>query len=140
MKTIIYQIHAIALCLMLGTALSFSQSTNSDWTAESPLVSINEVAVEIASHLSKTGTNIIWEQTQGTNTDSNTFVITNSSGSWDTQTNLGQLDYDLTLDDTIASLTVIGTSEEITINLTIYQPDGSVGSTYDFDIETFTNL
>jgi len=144
MRTLIYKIHAIALCFIMGTALSFSQNTNTDWTVDSYLVTINNTTdVELTSHLIKEGTDITWEQIGYNHSDTTVFNITASSGTWDTQNHLGELSYDLVVESSTitASLIVSGTTDGITITLTI-DVSSTAADTYlfDIDMDTLTNL
>ena len=143
MKNLIYRIHAIALCFLLGTALSFGQSITTDWTAESYLVSINNTDVELTSQLIKTGTNMTWEQIGYNNSDTTVFNITASSGNWDTTTRLGELSYDLVIENTTVTgnLVVSGTSDGITITLAINMSNTATDTyLFEIDMDTLTNL
>jgi hypothetical protein len=135
-----YKLNLLNLCFCLGTILSFSQTQNVEWEAESFLVTINEVDVEITSNIIKQGTTLTWEQIGYNNSDTSSFAITAVSGDWDTQTSLGELNYNLTSGELSANLAVTGTTEGITMLLLISDVNGTLVNSYTFYIETFNNL
>jgi hypothetical protein len=135
-----YKLNLLNLCFCLGTILSFSQTQNLEWEAESFLVTINEVDVEITSNMTKQGGTFTWEQIGYNNTDTSSFAITAVSGDWDTQTSLGELNYNLTSGELSASLAVTGTTEDITMQLIVSDANGTLVSSYTFYIDTFNNL
>jgi hypothetical protein len=135
-----YKLNSLTLCFCLSTILSFSQTQNLEWEAESFLVAMNGVDVEITSNMAKQGGTFTWEQIGYNNTDTSSFAITAVSGDWDTQTSLGELNYNLTLGELSASLAVTGTTEGITMLLIISDVNGTLVNNYTFYIETFNNL
>ncbi|WP_299115117.1 hypothetical protein [uncultured Winogradskyella sp.] len=141
MKTALI-IHKIAivfvLCLFAGTSGVCSQNQNTDWSAESYLVTANTTKVEIHSILSKQGSNFVWQQLGYNTNSSDTYTIVASSGSWDTQNHLGTLSYDLeSIDQQTATLSISGTTETMTMTLSIHQAGGS-DDIYLFEIDTDT--
>ena len=131
----------LILCFFIGTVVSFSQNQNTEWSAESYLVSINGTDVEITSNLTMQGTTFTWEQLGYNTTNTNTFTIASVTGNWNMQDGIGELNYELiTSEDTLASLTVTGTTEGITLSLIVNGTNGATDNSYTFYIETFTNL
>lgn len=139
MKTI-YKIYVLVLCFFIGTAVSLAQNTNLEWTAKSYLVSVNTADVEIESHLSKQSSTFTWEQISNLSSQTRHYTVTSVTGNWDAQQSLGTISYMLTSEDDDASLTVLGTTEEITMQFIIRDENGNPFKTYVFVIDTFTNL
>ena len=136
-----YKFYMLALCFFMGSITVIAQSEHTDWSAESYLVAINETDVEITSNLSKQDATFTWEQVGYNNAiDTTAFAITTVTGNWNTQDNLGTLSYELSSDALSANLTVTGTTEGITLVLTINHPNSSTSDSYAFYIDTFTNL
>lgn len=139
MKTI-YKIYVLVLCFFIGTAVSLAQNTNLEWTAKSYLVSVNTSDVEIESNLSKQSSTFTWEQISNLSSQTRHYTVTSVTGNWDAQQSLGTINYMLTSEDDDASLTVLGTTEEITMQFIIRDENGNPFKTYVFTIDTFTNL
>ena len=137
MKTI-YRTYLTIACFFLGTTVMLSQ--NQDWSAESPLVTVNGTDVEINSVLTKQGSGFTWLQNGYNTTTSNVFTVNAVTGSWDAQDQLGELVYTLTLDNVPASLRVVGTPEDIVMELTVHNNGDPTPDTYTFLIETTNNL
>jgi hypothetical protein len=138
----LYKTHLLSLCFFLGTLITIAQNQNSEWSAESYLVAVNNVDVEIESHLTKQGNTFTWEQIGYNNTDTSTFNITSTTGNWNAQNHTGELNYDLTLSDgTTANLNISGTTEGISM-LLIINVSNTANESYAFyiDMETLTNL
>lgn len=135
-----YKFYHIALCFFLGTMVSISQNQNIEWSAESFLIVANGTEVELTSNLTKQGTTFTWEQVGYNTTDTSTYTITATSGNWNTQDNIGELNYDLTLEELSANLTISGTEEGVIAILHINSADASGHDTYTFYIETLTSL
>lgn len=133
----IYRNLIIAALFLLGTGVSFSQTQNIDWSAQSPYLAINGTSIVTASNLTKQGNVMVWQQV-GTNvTDTDMFTVTSASGNWDSQTHQGVLSYALAHESgNQAEMTITGNSSGVTMTLNI-QSD-----TYVFEIEeeTLTNL
>lgn len=136
----LYKINLLALFFFLGTVASYSQTQNLEWSAESYLVAINMVDVEITSNLTKQNSVFTWEQLGYNTSDTSTFNITAISGNWNAQDNIGALNYELTSDGLSAALTLTGTTEGITLLLSINGANNTTSDSYTFYIETFTNL
>lgn len=138
--TKIYRSYFVILCFFLGTLISIAQTVTIEWSAESYLVALNDVDVEIESHLTKQDTTFTWEQIGYNNSDTNLFTVTSTAGNWDSQNNLGELTYELTTEDSSANLTLTGTTDGITLTLLVHGLNGSPNENYTFYIETLTNL
>lgn len=136
----LYKINLLALFFFLGTVASYSQTQNLEWSAESYLVTINMVDVEITSNLTKQNSVFTWEQLGYNTSDTSTFNIAAISGNWNAQDNIGALNYELTSDGLSAALTLTGTTEGITLLLSINGANNTTSDSYTFYIETFTNL
>ncbi|WP_299117551.1 hypothetical protein [uncultured Winogradskyella sp.] len=136
--TIVYKTAlVVALCLFAESSTLFAQQ-QTDWSAESYLVTANTTKVEIHSILSKQGTDLVWQQLGYNTNTSDSYTIVATSGSWDTQNHLGTLSYDLEgVDQQTASLSISGTTEAMTMTLSIHKADGS-DDIYLFEIDTDT--
>ncbi|MEO1030034.1 MAG: hypothetical protein AAFX55_01455 [Bacteroidota bacterium] len=139
MKTL-YKFRLLALCFFMGTALGIAQDADMDWSAESYIVSIDTQEVAIASNLDKASSTFTWEQISNLSTRTIQYTVTTSSGQWDVQQQTGQLDYTLTSDGDSATLSVLGTSEGITMTFTVLDGNGNAFKTFEFDIDSFSNL
>tara|TARA_R110002051_G_scaffold289798_1_gene352907 strand:- start:309 stop:686 length:378 start_codon:yes stop_codon:yes gene_type:complete len=125
---------------LTGTLVAFSQN-NTHWEAESFIVSINDIDVAITSNLSKQNGIFTWEQISNLSSQSTQYEITSTTGNWDAQLNIGSISYMLTTEDnTNATLTIRGITEELTMHLIIYDASGHLLKDYIFIIENFTNL
>jgi hypothetical protein len=123
----------------MGTVGISAQVENTDWWAENHSVNINGVDVEITSTLTKQGTTFTWFQ-DGYNTDSTTtFTVVTTTGNWDAQNQLGEINYTLLQGEMPATLKLTGTTEAVTFLLTIVRP-GQDDDLYSFEVETLTNL
>ncbi|MEO1032428.1 MAG: hypothetical protein AAFX55_13540 [Bacteroidota bacterium] len=139
MKTL-YKFRLLALCFFMGTAISVAQDANMDWSAESYIVSIDAQEVAIASNLGKASSTFTWEQISNRSTRTIQYTITSGSGQWDVQQQTGQLDYTLASDGDGATLTVLGTSEGVRMTFTVLDGNGNAFKTFEFDIDSFSNL
>ena len=139
MKTI-YKFRLLALCFFMGTVLGMAQDANMDWSAESYIVSIDAQEVAIESNLGKASSTFTWEQISNLSSRTIQYTITTSSGQWDTQQQTGQLDYALASDGDGATLTVLGTSEGVSMIFTVLDGNGNAFKTFEFDIDSFSNL
>ena len=139
MKTV-HRYHILLLCLVLGTVTAFAQSENIEWEAKSHLVSIDGYDVEIESNLDKQGSIFSWEQVSNLSSRTQHYTVTSVTGSWDSQHDLGNIAYTLSSEDDGATLSVVGTAEGITMELTIIDGNGSPFKSHVFTIDTFTNL
>ncbi|MDC0009579.1 hypothetical protein OAE03_03375 [Winogradskyella sp.] len=132
--------HALVLCFLVGTICASSQN-NIQWNADSFAVGINDVDVAITSNLSKQNGIFTWEQISNLSSQSTQYEITSTTGNWDAQLNIGSISYMLTTEDnTNATLTIRGITEELTMHLIIYDASGQLLKDYIFIIENFTNL
>ena len=139
MKTI-YKYYVLALCFFMGSITAFAQGDNLEWDAKSYLVSIDNYDVEIESNLGKQGSTFTWEQVSNLSSRTQQYTVTSVTGNWDAQQNLGNLSYTLSSEDDGATLSVVGTTEGITMEFTILDGNGSPFKSYVFTIDTFTNL
>ena len=137
MKTI-YRTYLTVACCFLGTMVTLSQAQ--DWTAESPLVNANGTQVEINSVLTKQGSTLTWLQNGYNTATTNVFTVSAVTGSWDAQSQTGELIYALSLNDVPASLKVTGTPEGIGMELTIEANGNGTLDSYTFLIERTINL
>lgn len=139
-NTITYKFYLLTLCLAIGTIVGYGQSESLNWTGECYLVTINEVNAEISSSLTKQGSTFTWVQ-QGSNTsDTEIFSIVSTSGNWDNQAKLGELNYNLILAELTGFLSVTVTNEGVLITLRINGQNGNDHYNYVFTMDTFTIL
>ena len=124
----------------MGSIMVFAQSENLEWDAKSYLVSIDNYDVEIESNLGKQGSTFTWEQVSNLSAQTQQYSVTSVTGNWDAQQNLGNLSYTLSSEDDGATLSVVGTTEGITMGFTILDGNGSPFKSYVFIVDTFTNL
>ena len=124
----------------MSTVTGFSQNQVMNWSAESDLVTINDVDVELKSIFTKQGTSLTWVQEGYNTTQTNIYNITSATGNWDVQNQLGELDYVLTNGDESATFKVTGTSEGVTLLLIINNGENTPDDSYSFQLEIFTNL
>ena len=141
MKSLKYKILLLLIGLLLST---FNiQAQNQDWTAESNLIITGTSQAEVNTNLSKNGMALSLEQIGYNSNDTTTFTITSISGNWNTQSHLGQIIYNIEMDNNTISgmLTITGTSEGVTIILSLVG-DNVHNDTFEFplDIETLNNL
>lgn len=140
MKTI-YKYYVLALCFFVGSIMAFAQGENLEWDAKSYLVSIDNYDVEIESNLGKQGSTFTWEQISNFSTLTVQYSITSISGQWDLQQQTGQLNYTLTSSTAeSATLLVLGTDEGVSMTFTLVDANGDGSKTYEFTLESFTNL
>ncbi|WP_299101958.1 hypothetical protein [uncultured Winogradskyella sp.] len=142
MKTIsLYKLNLITFCFLLGTLFSFSQNEHIDWSAQSYLVGVNGTEVELNNNLTKQGTNFTWVQNGYNNTsETSSFNISLVTGNWNTSDNTGEIQYDLTTEDSTASLIINGNAEGIIVVLSINDVNEIAAESYTFYIESLTNL
>ncbi|MHA7843210.1 MAG: hypothetical protein ACX93I_07815 [Winogradskyella sp.] len=111
-----------------------------EWEAKSHLVSIDGYDVEIESNLSKQSSTFTWEQVSNLSSRTQQYTVTSVTGTWDAQHNLGNTSYALSSPDDTATLSIVGTTEEVTIEFTVLDGNGNPLKSYVFTVETFTNL
>lgn len=139
MKTT-YRSYILALCLFIGSLVTYAQSPSMEWEAKSHLVSIDGYDVEIESNLSKQSSTFTWEQVSNLSSRTQQYTVTSVTGTWDAQHNLGNTSYALSSPDDTATLSIVGTTEEVTIEFTVLDGNGNPLKSYVFTVETFTNL
>lgn len=125
----------ISLLFFTGTLVSFSQGPTMDWAADSDLINADGEDVAVTSIFNKLGNTLVWDQISNTATEIKEFTITTTTGTWDEQNSIGEINYNLADTDSNASLKLIGNDDGITLWLVIYE-DNLPTDTYIFRIDS----
>lgn len=126
----------LCACLMIIGMASFAQSPNIDWTAHSSNSTVATVDVEINTILSRTNAILVWQQSSDVASSIEEFNISSIQGSWDTNSMIGEIKYDISSDNDTGKFTIVGDGQNITMNLDMDQPNAQ-SITYVFYIDTF---
>ena len=139
MKTI-YLKYTLIVTLVLSSLTTIAQNESFDWEAKSYLVDINSTSVQIESNIIKQSGIFTWEQVSNLSSNTIEFNITSVTDNWNSQSQTGTINYELTSLDGNASLTLTGFQDEILLTMVLLDDQGQAVKNYVFLIDNLTHL
>ncbi len=124
---------AFILALLFGSNSIFGQTQNIDYTLLSKNVTYLGQDMEISSTITKTENVLTWTQINNGFSETSSFTISESSGSWDQDSSLGSITHNMLTDGYQCELILTGQENDLSVNL-IYKINGIIEAQYNFDI------
>lgn len=130
----LYKIIMPVLFLFIGP---LSAQTGINYSITSDQIIIFGQNISMASTIEKTDTTLNWVQNTDDNSNTISYTIDDTSGTWDKATSQGTLTQLLSKTGFTASFKLVGTNDGISATLTVKQED-SEAIEYTFNVSNIT--